>query len=416
MDHPSGLHRVIVLVCAALAWSALTAVPSRAEDILRFGVDSVTLGWTPPPGGVIDGYSVAVSTNGGPYQFTEYVTEPRATLVGRTGDYIAVRVNAIGRTASGAPITISVPSEPSPRIYFLPAPIASSRPGLMVLHCAECASLELRSFTRPAVPYVIPALPGPWRPVGIGPFGGASFSALWHLDSPATLLLLSLATEPEPPTAYGSGTLSDRRALGLAEVDGDPALEVVMRRSDGTIEFWDVQGDRIVRIGTLFSTPTWKFARAADFDGDGISEIFWQTQTPGQFEIWKVTASRVLGVLARVNTGAAGDLVEVADFDGDGVIEPLWRSLSGELTITHLSRGSGGSASLKKVLTLPWVAGDWDLLVRGAIPLDDGAGAEIIVQDRWTYRVHAIFPIDSGIPMRSVLFDVAQRSEIVQVR
>jgi hypothetical protein len=164
--------------------------------------------------------------------------------------------------------------------------------------------------------------------------------------------------------------------------------------------------------------PGWRLAKAADLDGDGVSELWWQTHVPGLLEVWKVSMAQRLDVLARVATSAEGDLVEVADFDGDGVPDGLWRDrVWGVLTITRFTPGGGGSSgTLREEVALPWLPGDADLDVRGAVDLDARAGAEIVVQHRATRRVQAIFASGRSAPRREVLFDLARPADLVLVR
>jgi hypothetical protein len=173
----------------------------------------------------------------------------------------------------------------------------------------------------------------------------------------------------------------------------------------------------IVPAGGVPARPDWRFAKAADHDGDGLSEVWWQTHVPGILEVWKVSMTSRLGVQATVATGAEGDLVEVSDFDGDGVLDGLWRDdVWGVLAISRLTRaGAGDSVALEELVSLPWAPGDEQILVRGAVDLDGEPGAEIVVQDGSTYRVHAIFPGATAAP-REVLFDAARGSELVLVR
>jgi hypothetical protein len=414
VDHPSGLQRPFVCVCLALACGSLIADSSGAEDVFRVGVDRVSLAWAPPDTGIVEGYAVVVSTNHGFDQLAAYVTEPRVTLVSAIGNQIVARVYAIGRTAPGEPLTVSLPSEPSPRITFLPAFTSSFRS--FVLHCADCATLEVRTPGDAVQPLVFAVAPVPWQLVGIETFDIAGIGSLWHYPGNGAPVLVPFAFEG--PTVSALGDASGRQALGVAEIDGDGVREILLRTPDGgRLEFWKVQGTRIASVGSIPVRSDWRFAKAADLDGDGISELWWQTHVPGLFEIWKVSLTKRRDVLARVATDVEGDLVEVADFDGDGVVDPLWRTETGRLAITRFRPGGGGDpGALEEVVTLPWVEGDADLLVRGAVDLDLVPGTEILVQDRSTGRVQAISPRGLSPPLRAVLFDVTQRSELVLIR
>jgi hypothetical protein len=266
---------------------------------------------------------------------------------------------------------------------------------------------------------VIPTPPAPWRLLAIDALVADGVAALWHDPSTGTLAVLPVDFDPGRPEGFALASAGGYRPLGLAEIDGDAVREIAMASPDGRVlEFWKVSDGEIVPAGGVPVRPDWRLAKAADLDGDGVSDLWWQTSVPGVIEVWKVSMTDLLDVLLRVFTDAEGDLVEVADFDGDGVADGLWRDpVWGVLTIGHLRPGGGGDlGALEELVGLPWVPGDADLLVRAAADLDNSPGAEILVQDRSTYRVHAIFPDAGAEPERAVLFDVAPKSELVLVR
>jgi hypothetical protein len=73
----------------------------------------------------------------------------------------------------------------------------------------------------------------------------------------------------------------------------------------------------------------WKVKLAADFNGDGNSDILWYNQTSGQVWVWlldqraNVSGSYVL-TLTSSGGSASWDIVGADDIDGDGRADLLW--------------------------------------------------------------------------------------------
>lgn len=165
-------------------------------------------------------------------------------------------------------------------------------------------------------------------------------------------------------------------------------------------------------MGFISAPVSWDLAAAEDLDGDGLAELWWQTDRPGRLEVWKVSLSQPIELLARIDTGASGRIEDVADYDGDGRPEPLWRDAQGALTIAYFQPGGGGHpGALEEAVTLPGESGDELLEVRGSLDVDGFPGEEIILQHRTGFRVWFLLP---GNGLRAPMFDLSERFELVQ--
>lgn len=402
--------RLTAVVCAAFACLSLGTAAS-ADDLFRFGVDRVTLGWQPADSGVVHGYVVMLSTNGGVEAYHDTVLTPRITLEGQPWDVLVARVRTLGQEGPGGPVIVSEASQASQLIRFIPAPIWSGQ-GLVALHCATCATLQLRAVSNQTPPTELPSHGAPWRLVSIDQVDAAAgYDALWQNDTTGTLEVIGVPSASMVPSATTTA-LGPQEVLGLAEIDGDATREIVVRRSPDALEFWKVSGSSIELARQIPAIGQWTFVTAADADGDGISEIWWQTPVSGRVQVWKLNAAGTLRVLFTADTSAPGELVEVADFDADGLLDTLWRDTTGHLTIRYLT----ADGTLKGSYQVPYIEGDWNLRVRAAVEVDDVPGAEIVVQDQQTFRVIAILTNGPSAPLRYPMFDVERPFELQHAR
>jgi hypothetical protein len=98
----------------------------------------------------------------------------------------------------------------------------------------------------------------------------------------------------------------------------------------------------------------WHIAGTGDFNGDGNSDILWES-TAGTANVWTMNGTQLVsaapvedaqGALAQM--GSEWHIVAEGDFDGDGKADVLWESDSGVETIWGLN-GSSLSALYNNV-------------------------------------------------------------------
>lgn len=416
MDQWAVRRRRRRVSCAmGLVLSVLTGLAGGAAtgEILRFGIDQATFGWSPPEG-IVDGYVVLVSRDGGPETVELVVDEPHATLDVAPTETLQVRVRAFGRLEPDGPILVSQPSVASDLSRFVPAPVWPGS-GALVLHCAPCGSVQLRALSGALTPPRALALPAPWRFAGVGGLDAdASPDALWQNEDTGELRIADLGANPAFPEASTAPiALGARAVVDIARIEG-ASNQVAVLRNDalGTVEFWGVHAGRIVALGLIPANVSWNLVAARDLDGDGFAELWWQTDRIGRLEVWRTTLSQPVELLARIDTGVAGSVAQVADYDGDARPEALWRDAQGGLSITYFRPGGGGHPGfLEDVVTLPGHSGDDLLEIRGSLDVDGFPGEEILVQHVTTYRLSMISPTNG---QRGPLFDLTERFELVE--
>ena len=75
--------------------------------------------------------------------------------------------------------------------------------------------------------------------------------------------------------------------------------------------------------------PTWHVVAAADFNGDGKSDILWQGDN-GTAAIWLMDGTNAtLSGRGRSNPGPTWHVKGTGDFNGDGKSDILWQNDNG---------------------------------------------------------------------------------------
>ena len=388
------------------------AASAAAEDLFRFGAQSVRLGWAPPGNSSVLGYAVYLSRDQAPATFHKIVTEPEITLVGEPAATLQASVRALVQGTSGE-LRVSPESPASPLVHFVPETTWHGS-GHLVLHCGACGALQTRDVANTTEPSEAPSLGNDWKLVATGPIDARSGDdGLWQNVQSGIVVVHPLDRPPGEISASGFG-LEPGQVLGLAEIDGDGTREIVVRRFESLLEFWQVTQGTLQPVAQITAPLGWTFVEALDANGDGIDDIWWQGGSPGTVHAWKMGPQGVRDILVNATTPASGALVEVADFDADGHPDALWRDANGQLTITYLARGDeDDTASLKSTYRLPHAEHHRNLRVRAAVEVDGSPGADILVQDVTDFRVSVVL---AGSPTHVPVFDMDRPFELIEAR
>jgi hypothetical protein len=174
-----------------------------------------------------------------------------------------------------------------------------------------------------------------WR----GPDGEV---ALWNMDGPE-LLASSLVMQNGHPVNPGHNWT----ILGTGDFNGDGHSDILWRSTPdaGAVHIWDMDNETILSNhpathhggGAINPGSDWQVAGIGDFNGDGLSDILWQSNE-GQVGIWTMNDTEVQASSLITQGGHELDIdsnhwsvAGTADFNGDGMTDILWRGVSGEV-------------------------------------------------------------------------------------
>jgi hypothetical protein len=114
----------------------------------------------------------------------------------------------------------------------------------------------------------------------------------------------------------------------LVELASEHGSGLMMRRSWGALDVWNVWSDTSYRPNNLGSASTvWQPMGTGDFDGDGNADIFWMDATDGDLSIWTLNATGVTSMTpATHNAPNFGSPTRVltGDLDGDGITDVVF--------------------------------------------------------------------------------------------
>lgn len=386
---------------------ALAPGAALAQAAVKGG--RATLRWTPSSGPVA-GYLVSVARNGGELRPEAAVTQNEVTLTGVPGDVVIVSVRAYAQpsSASGAYVW-SAPSTSSEPIRF-------EAPGIPAVGLGVFGNGELRAFPSGALlrQLAVPA-GGTWSLVHLGRFGREGMpQALFREQATGALWIGDFGRDNLLPHASHFEPGFERRWPSRpADLDQDGVEEILLQDvDDHGVEVWGLVDGALVRHARFVVEPAARLIDAADLDGDGQGDLWFQTSDG--LAIVRTRFFAELGTL-RLDPPLVGFYaLELADYDGDGRSDVLWRQINGKLAISLL-RGQPADPEFQ-IRAVEAREDDFAALPRMSLDLDDVPGAEILLQHTSTGAIDVLFPADPIPGRRRVRLAVSNaNSPLIQV-
>jgi hypothetical protein len=183
-------------------------------------------------------------------------------------------------------------------------------------------------------------------------------------------------TGSNSPTSYGAtglpAGLSVNPSTGLISgTPGAPGTSSVILRATNA-------GGTGSQPLALKIADDWVLVGAADFNGDGKSDLIWQNTVTGQRTIWLMNGTTLVSGVSLGVVSTDWDLVGAADLNGDGKPDLIWQNTVNGQRAIWLMNGTTYVSSV----SLGTVSTDWDLV--GAADFNQNGNADLILQDSVT--------------------------------
>jgi len=107
------------------------------------------------------------------------------------------------------------------------------------------------------------------------------------------------------------------------------------QNDSGQAAIWLMNGTTRVSLGAPGSMGNeWHIKGIGDFNGDGKSDVLWQSDTTGQAAIWLMNGLTLLSnTNVGSNLGTSWHAKGAEDFNGDGKADILWQNDSGQAMV-----------------------------------------------------------------------------------
>ena len=207
----------------------------------------------------------------------------------------------------------------------------------------------------------------------MGDFNGdGKTDILWrNTVNPTTIAYQLYLMDGLNVTKVSLGTVSSAWTVeDTGDFNGDGKTDIQWRNSNGAVAIDTITGSSFVALGTAGSLDSsWASGRSSllhravqDFNGDGDSDILWQSGSNFALDLTTGVPTRHSG--SAVPMDPAWSVQGLDDFNGDGKADVLWKnSSSGAVVIDQIVNGSYSSLGTAGTLDNSWSAigvGDFD--------------------------------------------------------
>ena len=162
------------------------------------------------------------------------------------------------------------------------------------------------------------------------------------------------------PNQFVTGGLDNSWALGAAaDFNGDGNSDLLWRNADGAFSLWNSTGTGFTADAVVDGSVSadWALAATGDFNGDGKADLIFRHEG-GTFTEWQSTGTGFnKNVYVNGGVDPTWSLAGVGDFNGDGKDDMVWRHDGGTFSL-WASTGDGFAAN---TVVDGSVSADWAL-------------------------------------------------------
>ncbi len=161
------------------------------------------------------------------------------------------------------------------------------------------------------------------------------------------------------------------------DFNGDGMSDLFWQNDNGQGAIWQMNGTTTIGGGLAGNNPgpTWNIQDTGDFNGDGNSDILWQNDN-GQVAIWQMNGTTIAGGgFAGDNPGPTWNVQDTGDFNGDGNSDIVWQNDNGQAAVWFMDGNTvigGGLAGDNPGLT-------WQ--IEGAGDFNNDGKSDLLWQD-----------------------------------
>ena len=191
------------------------------------------------------------------------------------------------------------------------------------------------SVTSGAMAYLEPNTA--WKIIGEGDFNGDGTSdLLWRHATGGQVFVQTFASSGFP---NGGATIATEpnsawKIIHTPDLDGDGRADILWWNSGtGSVYAMLMNGGSIKAEGFVYTEPntTWKIVAVGDFSGSGRqNQLVWRNTITGQVYLMTVGVSgnafSATGSMIYHEPNTSWKIIAAADFDGDGKSDLLWRN------------------------------------------------------------------------------------------
>jgi hypothetical protein len=151
------------------------------------------------------------------------------------------------------------------------------------------------------------------------PTGFGNAPGIWLMDGSTVLAHNPVGSQAQWSTAW--------KVIGAGDFNGDGKSDILWQSNSGQAGVWLMDGLNVMATAAVGANPgpSWHMIDSGDFNGDGKSDILWQHDN-GTAGVWLMDGLNVLSTaVVGSNPGPAWNVIRAEDLDGNGKSDILWQ-------------------------------------------------------------------------------------------